>query len=238
MQVFQKNSLFVSATFILFLMLIMQGNAESQGQTDCLITNDITITQQVSGEGVSTSNENIYFIPGKLLNITITFTKNTSESILALGLQCTVPQGWQYQGTSGTNAPAIAPQSGQVSDGSAPFEFAWITTPTFPFNFTFSANIPSDAQGPCQITTQALYRLTAGQICSDIAQTSFIGETTPQEGEGKGEGESEGEDTGCAIFKGCDCNSGNKNILKNVFGDFLLILIAMGTLGLTSKKRK
>lgn len=229
MQVFPKNIFTISVIFISIIMLITQRNAVSQEQKDCVITNDITITQQVSGEGVSTSDGNISYIPGKLISITINFIKNTDETVYSLGLQCTVPQGWQYQGAPANNAPTIVPQPGKVSDGSSPFEFAWINIPTFPFDFTFSVNIPSDAQGPCQITTQALYRFTDGQICSNIAQTAFVGETTPKEGEV--------EDTGCAIFKGCGCN--NKNLLlKDFVGDFLLILIAIGTLGLTSKKRK
>jgi hypothetical protein len=177
MQVFQKNSLFVSATFILFVLLIMQGNAESQGQTDCLITNDITITQQVSGEGVSTSNENIYFIPGKLLNITITFTKNTSESILALGLQCTVPQGWQYQGTFGHQCSCHSPTIRSSSD-EVPLRVCMDNHPTFPFNFTFSANNTLRCSGTLPDNYSALYRLTAGQICSNIAQHLLFGETT------------------------------------------------------------
>lgn len=198
---------------------------------------EVTITQEVSGEGVHISETSIYYVPGKSVIITISFVNNSTENILALGLQCFVPQGWQFQGIStGTNAPAVYPKSGKISDEKTPFEFAWINIPAFPFDVSFSVNIPSDFQGHTQINSQALYRYTGGQLTSNIAQTLFDGAVTPQEGEGQIEGEGENEGTSCAgrIFKGCSSDSKEATQqIKNFFIDFLFMLIVIGTLGVS-----
>ncbi|MCX7759538.1 MAG: hypothetical protein N2169_08060, partial [bacterium] len=59
---------------------------------------EVTITRQVSGEGVYVSDNVFYYIPGKSVNITISFVNNSSEQVLALGLQSYIPSGWQFQG--------------------------------------------------------------------------------------------------------------------------------------------
>ena len=186
-----------------------------EGLSDCKVTsNEISILQEVAGEGIA---ENRY-TPGSTINVKITFTKNTSEKILALGLNCLIPSGWQYQG--GTDQPPIAPPLGTVSDGETPLEFAWISVPSFPIVLSFDVNISTNAQGSCDIQSQALYRLAGGQICSNIETFHFIGEIggegviegtaegvvegTPQEGsvEGEGEGHIEGDGTAEGVVEG------------------------------------
>jgi len=225
-QKIQKGILFFLSG-ISFVIFLLPANGE------------VIISQQVSGEAVYITDTHIYYIPDKSVNIIISFVNNSSENVLALGLQCFVPQGWQFQGTStGNNAPAIYPQPGKVSDGSTPFEFAWINIPPFPFDFTFSVNIPSDFQGPTQINSQALYRYTGEQLTSNIAQTSFEGVGIPQEGEGQIEGEGEGgnDNMSCAekIVKGC-CSDNKKATqqIKNILVDLLFMLIVIGILGIS-----
>ncbi len=163
---------------------------------NCEIRSDIVITQEVSGEGVFINEDSIHYIPGKSIVITVNFTKNTSENILALGMNSLCPAGWVYQGTISGSVPPVTPQNGKLSDGVNPFEFAWITVPSFPFSFSFKVEVPSNTQGPCQIITQALFRMTGPQYCSDFAQTSFPGPYQPQEGEGTEEGLIEGSNEG------------------------------------------
>ncbi|MGC8846911.1 MAG: hypothetical protein ACP5QY_13810, partial [Candidatus Hydrogenedens sp.] len=156
-------------------------------------------------------------------------------------LQCFIPQNWQFQGTStGLNAPVIYPQPGKISDGTTPFEFAWINIPPFPFEFSFSVNIPSDFQGTTQISSKALYRYTDGQLTSNISQTSFEGIGMPQEGEGQIEGEGENENTSCAgrSFKGCSSdNKKSTQQIKNFLVDFLIMFIIISTLGISMKSK-
>lgn len=214
---------------VLFLTVVFSAGAE------------VMITQQVSGEGVYVNNNLVYYIPGKSVSITISFTNTSSEQVLALGLQSFILVGWQFQGVYGTNTPPIFPQAGKVSDGTTPFEFAWIQTPTFPFEFTFSVNVPSDFQGQAQINSQSLYRYSGGQLTSNIVQTPFEGVATPSEGEGQVEGEGENDKPGCMerIFKGC--NSDNKNTKQQVsklLFDFLFVLIIIGTLGISKNRQK
>ncbi len=203
------------------------------------VSAEVTITQQVSGEGVYTSDTLLYYIPGKSVNITISFTNTSSENVLALGLQSYLPLGWQFQGIStGTNTLAVFPSAGKISDGTVPFEFAWIQIPAFPFEFTFSVNIPSDFQGVTEIHSQSLYRYTGGQLTSNIAQTSFEGGAIPQEGEGQTEGE--GEKPSCMerVFSGC--NSGTKTARQQpskFLFDLLFVLTIIGTLGVSRKSK-
>ena len=220
-----------------------EGTANEGYLDDCPITNDLIIAQDVSGDAISTTDNNIYYIPGKSLTVTVTFTKTTSENILALGLTSLFPKGCQFQGVSPTNAPAIYPTSSRaVSNGINPFEFAWIDIPPFPFSFSFNVYLPSDLQGAYQITTQAIYREAGPQLCSNIVSTSFAGNTQPQEGEGlvEGlmEGFNEGDKYGCSnnTFVGCQCkNKTPEKLLKILFGDWIFMILTIGTLGLTNK---
>ena len=220
-----------------------EGTANEGYLDDCPITNDLIIAQDVSGDAISTTDNNIYYIPGKSLTVTVTFTKTTSENILALGLTSLFPKGCQFQGVSPTNAPAIYPTSSRaVSNGINPFEFAWIDIPPFPFSFSFNVYLPSDLQGAYQITTQAIYREAGPQLCSNIVSTSFAGNTQPQEGEGlvEGlmEGFNEGDKYGCSnnTFVGCQCkNKTPEKLLKILFGDWIFMILTIGILGLTNK---
>ncbi len=154
------------------------------------ISNEISIVQGVYGDAVGLNK----YVPGSTINVAITFNKNTSETITALGFTCLLPSGWQYQG--GTNQPPIAPAVGTASNGVNPLEFAWLFVPTFPFTLSFNVSIPSSAYGPGQIQTQALYRLTGGQLYSNIETFNFTGEYsgTPEGAvEGTPEGSVEGE---------------------------------------------
>ena len=197
----------------------IEGEGTEEGTSDGeVISNEISILQEISGNGIV---ENQY-TPGSTINIKITFTKNTSETITALGLTCLIPSGWQYQG--GTNQPPIAPAIGKTSDGETPLDFAWITIPSFPIVLSFNVSIPNDAQGPCDIQSQSFYRLTDGQLYSNKETFHLIGkiesegiiegtaegvvegttEGTSQEGsiEGEGEGHIEGEGTAEGIVEG------------------------------------
>jgi len=224
----QQNISKKNIIFFLFLILLTISIKSIEAE--------VVITQQVSGEGLYTSDNLNYYIPGKSINITISFANNSTENVLALGLQCFVPQGWQFQGISTkTNAPAVYPQPAKVSDGTTPFEFAWVMTPSFPFNFTFSVNIPSDSQGAVQIKSQSLYRYTGGQLTSKTAQTSFEEAIIPQEGEG------EGEKLNCMqrIIKGCNPDDSDpKNQAKKFILDLLFIFVIIGTLGISTKNNR
>ncbi len=187
---------------------------------------EVVISQQLTGDGISIINNITYYIPGKSLQITISFTNTSDEKVLALGLQTTLPATWQFQGVStGETAPAVFPQAGKISDGTIPFEFAWINIPPFPFEFTFSVNIPSEFEKNAQITSQALYRYTGGQLRSNIVQNSLESTKSPK------------EKCGCSrqLTKGCN-NADSKIQMKKVITDLFFILMILGILGSTTKK--
>jgi len=200
-----KNNVFLIVLsiniFILFLIVntSFAGEKESQREelTGCEITGDITISQDLSGEGVYINETKLYYIPGSAVIVTTNLTKNTSEQITALGLTSLFPNGWKFLGVSSVNSPPIYPVNDKItSNGTDPFEFAWISIPSFPFSFSFTVQVPSDMQGPCQIISQALFRTTNVQFCSNIVQTSFAGDMHPPEGEGLQEGIAEGNGEG------------------------------------------
>ncbi len=171
--------------------------SEGEGPLDCQITNDISITQEISGEGVYVHGTTSYYVPGKAITVKVNLTKNTSEQILALGVSSLFPVGWKFKSLISGNTPAVYPTSDkETSNGIDPFDFAWISIPSFPFSFSFIVEIPSNMQSSCQITSKAMFRKTGPQLCSNSIQTTFAGHIQPQEGEGTSEGSNEGTHEG------------------------------------------
>lgn len=180
---------------VLSMGTLINTNLDAQSQ-DCEIGGDVSISQVVSGEGVVVDGGNIFYIPGGKVTITLTFTKS-SVTIYALGLESWVPRGWKFLSlVPGSYNPSVCPQSGEVSDGVSPFEFAWITTTNLPeeFSFSYEVEVPgSENSSGVSIVSQGLYRLTGGQLCTNTTKTVFVGAFSGGDGVFDGEGDSDGE---------------------------------------------
>ncbi|MCX8064242.1 MAG: hypothetical protein N3G21_03635 [Candidatus Hydrogenedentes bacterium] len=190
---------------VVLVGIIFEKSWAEVAQQDCEVGADLTISQEVGGEGVVVNGNDIYYIPGGNVTVSINFTKG-SVTLYALGLESWIPAGWKFLSLgSGSYNPQVYPKSGEISDGSNPFGFAWINTTNLPnsFSFSFNVEVPANEISQVNIVSRGLYRLTEGQICTNTDTTTFggpaivEGEGSLSEGEGslsEGEGSlSEGE---------------------------------------------
>lgn len=96
------------------------------------------------------------YVPGTTLDVTVTLSLSTAETLTAIGVEETVPAGWGYIGVISGEVPAVAPISGT----SGLLEFAWFPLPAIPVTFTYMIAIPSDATGLRAISGAGLCRLS------------------------------------------------------------------------------
>ncbi len=117
------------------------------------------------------------YVPGTPLDVTVTLSLSTSQTLTAIGLEETVPSGWGYVGGVSGELPAVAPLPGT----SGLLEFAWFPLPSLPLTFTYRIAIPAGATGLRVITGQGLCRLRE----SGERRTTTVLTVIPSEDSGK-----------------------------------------------------
>lgn len=135
----------MASVFALLCAVAAGGTAQAQGNVDCL-----SFVRSVAPSP---------YAPGSNLVVSVTFAESCSEIIAALGLVETVPVGWTYISSGGGTPPDTKPDVGE-SDGS--LEFSWISTPTYPFTFTYTIRPPAGTTGDFAIAGTAEYRVGTG----------------------------------------------------------------------------
>ena len=105
------------------------------------------------------------FTPGEEVTITITITAEDDANISALGLTEAAPEGWTFVSVDGEigQAPAIPPNEGDTGD----LGFIWFAVPDFPVTFTYTLQVPADAEATADITGRVDYYENAGILSSD-----------------------------------------------------------------------
>lgn len=140
----------------------------------------LSFTRELSGPGVSGVNNNFY-IPGQDIYVTIRIEKEGPQAITALGFQDTLPAGWTYQGLLEGSLP-VEPTIGKTGL----LEFAYITIPSFPAQFTYIVNVPNSFSGPAVIggnivegsetkSSAVVYRTCGDPILSPKVETQLDG---------------------------------------------------------------
>mgnify|MGYP001229710160 CR=1 FL=1 len=121
--------------------------------------------------GVVLEREVGAFAPGQEITVTITVTAQDSSAISAVGLTETIPEGWTYAAAQGEigQVPAILPNEGDTGD----LGFIWFAVPDFPVTFTYTLQVPEDAEANAEITGWVDYRQDAGLLSSDLT-TSLL----------------------------------------------------------------
>lgn len=89
---------------------------------------------------------------GGSLTFTATISYTTTPSVL--GFNTTLPTGWSYLSTGGTNVPAVTPTAGTTGL----LGWAYTTTPNSPASFTFSVSYPANLSGLQPLSTSAVTR--------------------------------------------------------------------------------
>lgn len=117
--------------------------------------------------------------PGAQMDVTVTLTAEPSDTIRALGVVETLPEGVAFVSVSGvgdTPSPPIAPAEGATNR----LDFAWIDTPTFPVSLKYTLSIPDTLSGTQEISGYVEYRLEGGSLQSDTTVSQFlVGEEDP-----------------------------------------------------------
>gem|GEM_PF-793928 len=147
---------------------------------------NLTFTRELSGPGVA-GTTNMYYVPGETIDVTIHIDKEGPQDITALGFQDTLPAGWTYVGPSNTDTlppgfPPVFPPAGQTDL----LEFAYVSVPAFPVEFTYTVQVPADESGPVTIggdivvgtetkSSAVVYRTCGDSIFSPKVETLLNG---------------------------------------------------------------
>lgn len=94
------------------------------------------------------------------LKVTVQVRYGGNQPVTALGIVENLPPGWSFGQAGGSHPPQITPPPGQIDH----LEFVWITTPPFPFSFTYT--LAKNMDGPesnISIRGQAVYRRLGGE---------------------------------------------------------------------------
>jgi hypothetical protein len=111
---------------------------------------------------VLTRNAPATYTAGATLDVTVSLALATGETVTAMGLEETLPAGWQYQSVVSGNTPQITPTPGKEGL----LEFAWFPVPgAFPLDFTYRVLVPQGATGNQQLSGNGVGRtLESGVI--------------------------------------------------------------------------
>ena len=111
------------------------------------------------------------YTAGATLDVTVSLDLVTTEMLTAIGLEETLPAGWQYMSVVGGATPQITPSAGKEGL----LEFAWFPLPgPFPLSFTYRVSVPAEATGDVQITGSGVGRtLESGVIVTPTAISSI-----------------------------------------------------------------
>ncbi|MGC9052720.1 MAG: immunoglobulin-like domain-containing protein [Candidatus Hydrogenedens sp.] len=133
---------------------------------------------------VSRSFTRNYYIPGEVVEVTINIRINPdspcTSAVTALGYEEFIPAGWTYEGplASENPTPPIVPNYGATGT----LSFAYIFVPNLTgqgASFTYRMKASESSSGPQTITGRAKYRLSGGELLSDIAVSELIDDTPP-----------------------------------------------------------
>lgn len=150
--------------WVLFVAVVMAFSMSATAQTT------ITMSRTVQGLG-----EDGWLIPGTTsLTITVTMERSAdADTITALGVYETLPEGWMLQGSiEGNNPPSFAYGTiGTLSLG-------WIMVPPFPCSFTYTVSMPPTETGPKTLSGYAEFRTTGEKMYFNTAETVIQVEPT------------------------------------------------------------
>ena len=105
--------------------------------------------------------------PGGTVDVAVSFLREGTEPITAMGMEETLPEGWTFEG--------YADQSGALPDIKRVIgnkvEFAWFNIPEYPATFAYRVRTPADASGVKDITGEALYRTSGDELRTGLIVT-------------------------------------------------------------------
>ena len=109
------------------------------------------------------------YIAGQTLAVELMVENECAESVTALAIEETLPDGWEYTGSAtGDDVPDFEPSTGDTGT----LQFIWMAVPTFPAEFTYTVSVPDEETGDRSISGEAPYRLGGPQLWSLVETTT------------------------------------------------------------------
>lgn len=125
----------------------------------------------------ATTNNKRYW-PGQLVTVILTIRNPQRLRISALGLQETLPTGWELQSIIETSGASVAPSQGATGT----LEFAWMNIPPFPVKVAYTVLVPNDADGTAVFSGQVLYRTPdSEELRSPVCETVLLKGWAPEQ---------------------------------------------------------
>jgi len=125
-------------------------------------TSPVTYQRQISSGAT--------YAPGVEFEVTINLAAAPSgETLRAVGLAESLPEGFTYLGVVGDKRPDVSPNGPRTGK----IEFAWISVPTFPTSFTYKVKAAEDAAGQKDIRGIVLVRAGGPELRSPEVVTSL-----------------------------------------------------------------
>jgi hypothetical protein len=111
------------------------------------------------------------YTPGATVTVTLGVDAEDATTIAALGVSESLPGGWTLVSVEADHGspPDVIPATG----ASGTLEFAWLTVPSLPNSFRYTANIPGSASGTARLTGHAAYRQDGGPLNTDVLVSSL-----------------------------------------------------------------
>jgi len=132
-----------------------EGGVEGEGET----SSDITFSRT----GVPSNT----YAPGGTVDIRVRVEYD--GTLTALSFSEAMPAGWTYVQMVGGDIPEISPANG----ASGVFDFAYVTPPPSPVEFTYRVRAPISAAGDQTILGEAQYRRNGGALFTPEIATVF-----------------------------------------------------------------
>lgn len=114
-----------------------------------------------------------FYAGGRQIDVTVRINASRWEGLTAMGLYEQVPPGWTFAGarSGGGPMPGVLPPEG----AGGVLQFVWINQSRTPIAFQYTLNVPPKDHGSHVFSGQVEYRLSAGQLTSNVALSRIEG---------------------------------------------------------------
>jgi hypothetical protein len=114
----------------------------------------------------------VVYVPGDPVDLTVTIALTGGGTVNAVGVEETLPAGWQFDSLVSGTAPAVAP----LPDAEGVLSFGWFPVPALPVTFTYRVKTPIDAAGTVFLQGTAEVLVQGEQQFSPVENTVLIRE--------------------------------------------------------------
>ena len=154
------------------------------------------------------------YSPGATVSVTVTVTY--TDTLLALGIEDTVPEGWTYVSVTGSGSIQTKNDPGD----SGTLEFYWITIPASPVTLTYTLQIPGGSSGDKAFSGSVIYYQSGNGQTLPLADTTIYDNEAPTDISLSNDTLMEGQPSGTTVgtLTTTDPDSGDIHVYSLVAG--------------------